>query len=65
MVSSLWKACSEGDLQRVQELLVESSGVDIEVKGEGDLSSVSYTSMLSIDAFFCQISQVSPHLSRQ
>ncbi|KAJ7596820.1 hypothetical protein C8J56DRAFT_918410 [Mycena floridula] len=32
MVSALWKACSEGRLQDVQELLTEATGVDIEVK---------------------------------
>jgi hypothetical protein len=34
MVSLLWKACSEGDLQKVQELLEEVNGVDIELKGQ-------------------------------
>jgi hypothetical protein len=34
MVSLLWKACSEGDLEKVQELLKEPNGVDIELKGE-------------------------------
>ena len=38
MVSALWKACSEGDLENVHESLKEASGVDIEIKG-----MVSYT----------------------
>ena len=33
MVSSLWKACAEGDLDRVSELLNDGQAVDIEVKG--------------------------------
>ncbi|KAF9460139.1 hypothetical protein BDZ94DRAFT_1170296 [Collybia nuda] len=33
MVSALWKACSEGNLANVQEILTESSTVDIEIKG--------------------------------
>lgn len=33
MVSLLWKACSEGDLQNVHELLKEATSVDIEIKG--------------------------------
>ncbi|RPD81882.1 hypothetical protein L226DRAFT_541496 [Lentinus tigrinus ALCF2SS1-7] len=32
MVSPLWKACSEGDLENVAELLKETTPVDIEVK---------------------------------
>ncbi|KAJ3514394.1 hypothetical protein NLJ89_g2409 [Agrocybe chaxingu] len=32
MVSPLWKACSEGDLTRVLELLNEPSAVDVELK---------------------------------
>ncbi|KAF8516544.1 hypothetical protein BU17DRAFT_92632 [Hysterangium stoloniferum] len=32
MVSPLWKACQEGDATRVDEILVEASGVDIEIK---------------------------------
>ena len=34
MVSLLWKACSEGDLQKVLGLLEEPNSVDIELKGE-------------------------------
>jgi len=34
MVSLLWKACSEGDLQKVQELLEDPNNVDVELKGE-------------------------------
>lgn len=34
MVSLLWKACSEGDIHRVQELLDEPTRLDIELKGE-------------------------------
>ena len=33
MVSPLWKACSDGDLQKVLEFLNEPSSVDIELKG--------------------------------
>lgn len=33
MVSTLWKACSEGNLENVHELLKEASSVDIETKG--------------------------------
>ena len=33
MVSPLWKACSEGDLQNVQDLLNDATIVDIEIKG--------------------------------
>ncbi|TCD67107.1 hypothetical protein EIP91_000570 [Steccherinum ochraceum] len=32
MVSSLWKACAEGDLDRVADLLNDGQSVDIEVK---------------------------------
>lgn len=32
MVSTLWKACSEGNLENVHELLKEASSVDIETK---------------------------------
>lgn len=39
MVSSFWKACADGDLQKVLELL-DSSGVDVELKGQ-DLSLFS------------------------
>lgn len=38
MVSALWKACSEGDLDSVVELLKEASSIDIEIKGERDIS---------------------------
>lgn len=38
MVSDLWKACSEGDLQKVHELLVEVSIADIEIKGASIIS---------------------------
>jgi hypothetical protein len=34
MVSPLWKACSEGHLENVLDLLKEASSVDIEIKGE-------------------------------
>jgi hypothetical protein len=43
MVSLLWKACSEGDLQKVQELLEEPNSVDIELKGEYDRPSTEHT----------------------
>jgi hypothetical protein len=33
MVSALWKACSDGDLENVHETLKEASLVDIEIKG--------------------------------
>jgi hypothetical protein len=33
MVSALWKACSEGDLENVHGSLKEASAVDIEIKG--------------------------------
>ncbi|PCH33896.1 hypothetical protein WOLCODRAFT_160435 [Wolfiporia cocos MD-104 SS10] len=32
MVSALWKACSEGNLDNVQEILKEASSVDLEIK---------------------------------
>ncbi|KAJ6621109.1 hypothetical protein B0H10DRAFT_2215377 [Mycena sp. CBHHK59/15] len=32
MVSTLWKACSQGDLESVQEALANASSVDIEIK---------------------------------
>ncbi|KAF8641050.1 hypothetical protein AX17_000694 [Amanita inopinata Kibby_2008] len=32
MVSPLWKACSEGDLEKARDLLREASSVDIELK---------------------------------
>lgn len=32
-MSALWKACSEGDLQNVHDLLREASSIDIEIKG--------------------------------
>ncbi|KAL0951467.1 hypothetical protein HGRIS_008155 [Hohenbuehelia grisea] len=32
MVSALWKACSEGNLETVQQLLRDASSVDIEIK---------------------------------
>lgn len=33
MVSTLWKACSEGDIVSVHEFLRDASVVDIEIKG--------------------------------
>ena len=33
MVSPLWKACFDGDIEKVNELLREPS-IDIELKGE-------------------------------
>lgn len=33
MVSALWKACSEGNLEDVLELLKEATSIDIEIKG--------------------------------
>ena len=33
MVSALWKACSDGDLGSVTELLNEVSQADLEIKG--------------------------------
>lgn len=33
MVSPLWKACSEGDLQKALDVLTDATAVDIEVKG--------------------------------
>jgi hypothetical protein len=33
MVSALWKACSDGDLENVHQSLKEASVVDIEIKG--------------------------------
>ena len=44
MVSPLWKACSEGNLENVAELLKEATPVDIEVKGE---------SLVVPSPFFC------------
>ena len=34
MVSPIWKAASEGDLEKVKELLNEPSSIDIEIKGQ-------------------------------
>ena len=42
MVSDLWKACSDADLPKVQEILRDSSGLDIEAKGM-DPSSIQCT----------------------
>lgn len=33
MVSALWKACSEGNLENVSELLKEASFTEIEING--------------------------------
>lgn len=33
MVSALWKACAEGDLEKVQALFNEPSTPDVEIKG--------------------------------
>jgi len=33
MVSALWKACADGDLQRTNELLAEATALDVELKG--------------------------------
>ncbi len=33
MVSNLWKACSEGRLDDVNDLLANATSLDIEVKG--------------------------------
>ena len=41
MVSALWKACSEGDLENVHESLKEASVVDIEIKGMGGFLFIS------------------------
>lgn len=37
MVSVLWKACSEGNLDQVHALLAEASAVDVEIKGMFDM----------------------------
>jgi ankyrin repeat protein len=34
MVSTIWKVASEGDLEKVKELLNEPSSIDIEIKGK-------------------------------
>lgn len=36
MVSALWKAAADGDLNHIHELLKDASHVDIEVKGAWD-----------------------------
>jgi ankyrin repeat protein len=33
MVSALWKACSDGDIESVHEFLKNATAVDIEIKG--------------------------------
>jgi hypothetical protein len=33
MVSALWKACADGDLQRTNELLADATALDVELKG--------------------------------
>jgi len=33
MVSALWKACSDGHIESVHELLKDASSIDIEIKG--------------------------------
>ena len=64
MVSLLWKACSEGDIHRVQELLDESTGLDIELKGE---YRQLHTALLGLvvsgllTRLSLQIIQASPH----
>lgn len=34
MISALWKACAEGDLENVHQLLKDASPLDIEIKGK-------------------------------
>lgn len=41
MVSALWKACSDGDLVTVQEILKDASVVDIEIKGAYTYPAIS------------------------
>lgn len=33
MVSPLWKACADGDVNNVDDLLKDATSVDIEIKG--------------------------------
>ena len=37
MVSTLWSACAEGDLESVTELLNQGSQVDLEARGAPDV----------------------------
>jgi hypothetical protein len=34
MVSAIWNAASEGNLEAVKQLLQEHSGIDVEIKGQ-------------------------------
>lgn len=43
-MSTLWRACSEGNLVVVLELLQDASSVDVEIKGE-------CTTLLFLDFF--------------
>jgi hypothetical protein len=52
MVSALWRACSEGNLENVFQLLKDASTVDIEIKGKQIL-------------FFCLIHSTIPFLDTQ
>lgn len=45
MVSALWKAASEGDLQAVNEFLEHASALDIELKGMCLYLSISQVSL--------------------
>jgi ankyrin repeat protein len=65
MVSALWKACAEGDLEKVHQLLKDASTLDIEIRGKYTRSSVKpyllsgdpfnilqFTTQLIIHSFF-------------
>ncbi|KIL71734.1 hypothetical protein M378DRAFT_183092 [Amanita muscaria Koide BX008] len=41
MASSLWNACSEGDLEKVQDMLKESSNVDIEGRDHSGITPLN------------------------
>lgn len=52
MVSVLWKACSEGDLENVHESLKEASAIDIEIKGMvPSYSVIAHNSVLALVLF--------------
>jgi ankyrin repeat protein len=42
MVSALWKACAEGDLENVHQLLQDASTLDLEIRGKHTSGSLEH-----------------------
>ncbi|KAJ6575361.1 hypothetical protein B0H19DRAFT_638880 [Mycena capillaripes] len=59
MVSNLWKACSQGDLQTVNQILDTAESVDIEIKGPRRLTALLFSFLTFPALFLPPISSIS------